>query len=382
EDVFLAGVRISLLAQADDLIVSLSVRGLRVKLSTLERWCAMNFILVNLIKTIILIFGPTLSPLPMFHLGSTQLTVKTDEKYVGINLRTDTRNILEDHYKAKARTARYCGHRIMAIEDMTGRLTPKELKQLYMARVDCHLIHGCEVSPDSEDVHVKQLCKVQVSFIRQMLNLHSRSMIAPLFTETGVMPLRVRRLLLNLSHLQYFLSLNDDTYARAALNSSIKLSGKGKLGDLIKVASRLPFHCPDLDLTRSTFIRDVGNYADLVQKLCMEWLQDEINSSEKLYLLHGRREPQKDKAPTQVTSYMRHHLSMPAQYQTAQTPRTRLSTHTVSLTLAVEVLRYVDHAYAPVPRSDRLCRFCKTDIEMPEHTLLTCQSSDPLVELR
>jgi hypothetical protein len=34
------------------------------------------------------------------------------------------RNILAAHYKAKARTARYL---IIAIEDMTGQLTPKEL---------------------------------------------------------------------------------------------------------------------------------------------------------------------------------------------------------------------------------------------------------------
>jgi hypothetical protein len=44
---------------------------------------------------------------------------------------------------------------IMGLEDSTGRLTPKEYKQLCMARVDCHLIHGCEVSPDSEDNHAK-----------------------------------------------------------------------------------------------------------------------------------------------------------------------------------------------------------------------------------
>ncbi|KAJ7796298.1 hypothetical protein B0H13DRAFT_2392703 [Mycena leptocephala] len=36
----------------------------------------------------------------------------------------------------------------MAIEDKTGRLTPKELKMLYMARVDCHLTHGCEIALD------------------------------------------------------------------------------------------------------------------------------------------------------------------------------------------------------------------------------------------
>lgn len=47
DDVFLAAVRISLLAQADDmLLVSLSAQGLRMKLSTLEKWCARNFILI------------------------------------------------------------------------------------------------------------------------------------------------------------------------------------------------------------------------------------------------------------------------------------------------------------------------------------------------
>ena len=158
--IFLAAVRISLLAQADDLLlVALSPRGQQGKLHTLEQWCARNFILINLIKTIILIFRYGKSPLPLlpvFVLGKTQLKIKSEEKYVGVTFRTDTKNMLAAHYKAKARTARYCGHRIMAIEDMTGRLTPKELKELYMARVDCHLIHGCEISPDCENVHVKQ----------------------------------------------------------------------------------------------------------------------------------------------------------------------------------------------------------------------------------
>jgi hypothetical protein len=196
DDIFLAAVRISMLAQADDMLLfSISPRGLQSKLTTLKNWCARNFILINLVKTIILIFGKTALPLPVFMLGATTLEIKLEEKYVGVTFRTDMRNILAAHYIAKARTARYCGHRIMAVEDMTGRLTPKELKELYMARVDCHLIHGCELSPNSEDVHVKQLSKVQVRFIRQMLNLHSRSSIVALFTETGIIPLRVRLLL-------------------------------------------------------------------------------------------------------------------------------------------------------------------------------------------
>lgn len=81
--------------------------------------------------------------------------------------------------------------------------------------------------PDSEDIHLKQLSQVQIRFIRNMLNLHPRSMIAPLFTGTGIIPLRVRRLLV-LTHLVHGLGLVKKHYARAALDSSIELSAQGK----------------------------------------------------------------------------------------------------------------------------------------------------------
>ncbi|KAJ7267675.1 hypothetical protein B0H12DRAFT_1209080 [Mycena haematopus] len=318
DDVFLA---------ADDLLL----------LASLEHW-------VNMVKTVILIFGPTLFPTPAFRLGTTQLKIETTEKYVGVNIRTDLRNMFADHYDAKSRTARYY---------MTGRLTPKELKQLYMARI----------SPDT---------KVQISFLRQMLNMH----------KTGIMPLRVRRLILALGYLCYLLDLPDDHYARAALNSSLELAINGKkswVNELTKAAARLPFHCPDLILTRHTSKADVENYSKVVQKLMMEWLQAEIDSTDKLYLLHGRREPQKEKGPTQVTSCMRHYLSMvKTQKHREAITSIMLSTHQ----LAVEVLRYVDHAHQPVPRSERLCRLCRQEVESPEHALITCQSSDKLIELR
>ncbi|KAJ7213545.1 hypothetical protein GGX14DRAFT_360820 [Mycena pura] len=358
----------------DLLIVSLSARGLHVKLATLRTWCSNNFILVNLVKTIILIYGKIVSPLPIFRLGTTRISVKTEEKYVGVILRTDTQNMFADHYKAKARTARQCGHRIWAIEDMTGRLRPKELKQLYMARVDCHLIHGCEIPPDSEDMHVKHLCKVQINFLRQMLNIHRHSMIVPLFTETGIKPLQVCRLLLVLSHLMHWLGRSNDMYARAALNSSIELAANSKKS----LPQELPFQCPILVLMMFTTIGDIEDYSKLVHKLMLEWLQGEIDSSEKLYLLHDHREPQKDKGPAQVISCMRHYLMVKTQKHQEAITSIKLSTHL----LALEILRYVNHGNQPVPRSDRLCRFCRKEVESPEHALITYTSSDEVLQLR
>ena len=99
----------------------------------------------------------------------------------------------------------------------------------------------------------------------------------------------------------------------------------------------------------------------------LEWLQAEINSSEKLYLLHGRREPQMDKAPAQVTSAMRHYLMVKTQKHRGAITSVLFATHL----LAVEILRYVNHAYQLVPRSDRLCRFCRTEGETPERALIS-----------
>jgi hypothetical protein len=80
-DVFLAAVRISLLAQADDILLfSLSARGLQAKLNTLERWCSRNFILINMIKTIIPINGKV--PLPL-HTGQEPVDSQASRRPLG-----------------------------------------------------------------------------------------------------------------------------------------------------------------------------------------------------------------------------------------------------------------------------------------------------------
>ncbi|KAJ6481604.1 hypothetical protein DFH09DRAFT_950531 [Mycena vulgaris] len=250
-----------------------------------------------------------------------------------------------------------------------------------MARVDCHLIHGCEVSPDSEDVHVKQLCAVQIDFLRQVLNVHSHSMLVLLFTETGIMPLRIRRFLLLLGYLQYIQSLKLSHFARACLNDSIELAAAGKkswAGDVLIAARKLPFECPPLDFNSATE-KSIEAYRKSVEKCALEWLQLQIDTSDKLYLLHGRREPQKDKPAAQKTLFMRHYLFM-VKTQTHREALTSmmLSTHS----LALEKLRHVDHAHQPLPRNERLCRFCKTRVESPEHALFECQASPAVLTLR
>jgi hypothetical protein len=90
----------------------------------------------------------------------------------------------------------------MGIEDSMGRLTLKELEILHRAWVDCHLIHGCEVSSDSEDIHVKEFAPCRLTPLATAECPYSQSSLAPLFTETGIMPLRIGRFIILLVFLQ------------------------------------------------------------------------------------------------------------------------------------------------------------------------------------
>jgi hypothetical protein len=95
-----------------------------------EWWCSRNFIIVNMIKTVILIFGKAPAGL-QFRLGANNLVIVTKVMSVGMTFRTEQGRCLK--YKASKYSE-------------------------ILGTQDCHLIHGCEVCPDSEVAHVKDLC--------------------------------------------------------------------------------------------------------------------------------------------------------------------------------------------------------------------------------
>ncbi|KAJ7196337.1 hypothetical protein C8J57DRAFT_1106738, partial [Mycena rebaudengoi] len=208
-----------------------------------------------------------------------------------------------------------------------------------------------------------------------------QSMLAPLFTETRIRPLRIRRFMLLLVYLQYLVSLPHSHLMRACLNSSIELAASNKkswVGDALTAATKLPFDFPQLDFATAT-PKSVEDYRKSIETRANQWLQHEVDSSVKLYLLHCRREPQKDKPAAQITLYLRHCLFMirTQSHREAMTS-IMLSTHQ----LALEKLRYTDHAHQPVPRHERVCRFCTDKVESPEHALLEYQSNPDVLNIR
>ncbi|KAJ7016162.1 hypothetical protein C8F04DRAFT_982763, partial [Mycena alexandri] len=79
----------------------------------------------------------------------------------------------------------------------------RDTRSLYMARVDPYLIAGCGICLDL-------LEDVQCMFLRRMLGVVSRSLHAVLFSETGIWPIKHRRVYLALKCLCYLLDLKCD----------------------------------------------------------------------------------------------------------------------------------------------------------------------------
>ncbi|KAJ7574834.1 hypothetical protein C8J56DRAFT_802316, partial [Mycena floridula] len=188
---------------------------------------------------------------------------------------------------------------VMGVEKIVGHLSAWEMRTLYMARVDPYLINGCDICIDNVKVDLESLEKVQIKFLRRMMDMGSRSMLAVLFTETGIEPIRYRRILLALRYGASITDLPPQRLAHHALWQSVRLARKGHDSwalDLQKVMLELPTPVR-WDLMRN----------ENVSRVCFERLQSDVTRSMEVYLQHeidhlsrvrdllfGRREWDKD----------------------------------------------------------------------------------------
>ncbi|KAJ7835708.1 hypothetical protein B0H13DRAFT_1652547, partial [Mycena leptocephala] len=189
-----------------------------------------------------MIFGPLPEVIPVLRLGDLVVELVHEFKYVGIWFTSVHANVFARHYAIKASKARSTSNATFGLKHRIGSLPVQEGLQLYMARVDCYLISGCELSLDTDNTLLKEHLEVQHLFLRRLLGLNPHSMLAILFTETGQMPVRIRRLLLALSRLRYMAALEPSRVVHSALLDSVALLREGKPGwatDLMIMLRRL-----------------------------------------------------------------------------------------------------------------------------------------------
>ncbi|KAF9016747.1 hypothetical protein BDZ89DRAFT_961656 [Hymenopellis radicata] len=83
--------------------------------------------------------------------------------------------------------------------------------------VQLHIINGADISLDIDDASLSFLEFVQVSTLRRILELGTRSSTSVLFTELGLQPLRCRHLILSPAYLKYSVARPPTHHAFLAL---------------------------------------------------------------------------------------------------------------------------------------------------------------------
>ncbi|KAK0439658.1 hypothetical protein EV421DRAFT_847077 [Armillaria borealis] len=201
-----------------------------------------------------------------------------------------------------------------------------------------------------------------------------------LFSETGMWPVKYRRLVLALRYWQYALSLPNDHFLSCAMADAVN-GNSSWMSDLVHALRRLP-HPISLDVSRDWRPVDIDNLIETVERSCLKDIDDFMASSPKALLLHHcsprAAHLHNGHASQYVVSAFRSYLLVPIPAHRKALVRLLTSSHT----LAVEVLRWTERRRPPIPRDERLCRYCRQEVEDEAHVLLYCDGSDDLRALR
>ncbi|KZV85027.1 hypothetical protein EXIGLDRAFT_623522 [Exidia glandulosa HHB12029] len=377
DDVELAGVTLSHLEQADDIVLfALSPTALQAKLDSFYSWCCSVFLRINKLKSWWMPLSSIPRVLPVFKLGGELVPVKDTEFYVGMKL-SATRNIFAQHSQYKADTAFTISSIMFAsIDKRCVQCPPVTSCRLYKTIIDPHLTHGCDVSPDATKSSTDGLERTQLIYLRKALRVGKKTTTVALFTETGIAPVRYRRADLLVRFLGYLLQRPRTDLVACALRDSLDLAAAGRASWALDVSRSLQLLPVPVALPAVNYALDIDALREEIKVSLRTHLATALDGAAKLDLLRARPAERAEdiwtwgSAPvTVLRSYLK--LKVP-DHRTALT-RLLLCSHG----LAVERLRWDKW-----PREVRLCRFCEDAVEDAVHALWDCGADEELVALR
>ncbi|KAJ7051513.1 hypothetical protein C8F01DRAFT_1339611 [Mycena amicta] len=327
-----------------------------------------------------MIFGELPPVILTIWLGGKPVELVSEFKYHGIWLSSYTPNIFtlqlfsevyvdSVNYSVFVAKARRAADAIFALRDRIGSLAVNIALQLYMARVDCYLIRAARL-----------LEEIQLDFLRRLLGVGDRSIIAPLYTESGLLPIYGHRLILALGRARYLANLSESRTPYRALRDGLDLwmhRQPSWAGDLAIALSSLPIPL----IIDPADLLDPKRITALMEEVKVSvdaGLQRKVEESPKCLFLRDRVELN-DETLMHVTRRRRHYLTLVSmvRHRKALT-RLVMSNHCLS----IETLRYPTRTRTRIPRHLRLCRLCVADVEDEAHALLGCTGNNSLVSLR
>ncbi|KAJ7069239.1 hypothetical protein C8F01DRAFT_976823 [Mycena amicta] len=384
DDIVLAGTPVPFMAHADDgALLSTTSRGAQRRTDVTFTWSTRSFADISITKTFFLPFNTLPYRMPRLYVGDREIHAATDYKFIGLAFCTTERNIFSKNYTIKASKARGLSRSTFAAERHVGMWAPAAGIRLYNARVDPHLTFGADVIPDVDEAGVKLYEDVQSSFARRLLHLTSRSMLAALYTETGLMPIRFRRAGLALGYAKYLLNahtLEVGNIPHLAYLDTIDLARNGEsgwAGDLRIALGSLP--CPvEMEWDNLLSEDKIATLITAVRDSCETYLRTEIYKMTKSQFLKGRKEEVAAGRMAEVMLYRREYLRIKNSANRIALTQLMCSDHS----LGVELLRRRQGPWKHVYRHWRLCRFCRHAVEDECHAMLICTGEPRLRLLR
>ncbi|KAJ7159833.1 hypothetical protein C8R43DRAFT_880676 [Mycena crocata] len=384
EDTRLNGKEITKLEQADDLMIAAgSVPSFQYKLNETATQMADLGCEVQESKCEFAVAGVRPNGKLEFTMNGKKLEEVDVMKYVGIHHDFRSKDMYVKHhsvYNAKATTA---ANMCLGVSRIVGDLPVWDARTLYMARVDPYLTNGADICPDVVEARIVEKEAIQHYYLRRMLGLTARSMTAILFSETGLEPIRYRRVrqLLGYFHHMAVLAEKDPTRLIAdGLLDSLDLARQHKISwinDICVVLSKLPIPVY-WDLTRADAIsvKTADVLLASVKHSMEEYIQASMMSYSKTRDLFADRLELVEKKLVRKVLFFRHYLNVSNEKHRRALTKLLLSGHA----LASERMTWGER-YHPesIPEKWRLCRFCKICIEDPVHALFGCKHEALLV---
>jgi len=382
-DILLFDALISHLEHADDLLLFATLaRALQEKLNTLAKWARDNGMTVNPMKSAILVFNSGSLPTCTFYLGGTALLIKSKYRYLGFSIKsTPGVPILDSNYLALSSKAASAGVIFFTMRAMIGTLRPRECLSLYYSLVDPHLSFGADFMIDTKANGLKLLQDTQHAFLRRVLCLGDHSIITLLFTETGVWPIKYRRLDLALRYAAYLIQLPHDRLAWKAWVESVNLYGSFGRKHL-KLQSGWTH---DLSIALPNAVLPVKHE---------DWSLERIDSMRALVktemMKHIRENTSFSRTPSLATRSLvdtaslkrRAYLDVPCGNHRICLTRILCASHD----FAVEALRRKKlTGNTSIARVDRVCKLCGVfsgAVEAVHHALFCCKGNLRLLTLR
>ncbi|TEB28630.1 hypothetical protein FA13DRAFT_1600189, partial [Coprinellus micaceus] len=278
--------------------------------------------------------------------------------------------LFEHHYAVMAGKATSVTNALFALEAHVGTLSVPDGAQLYYARIDPYLTYGCEIAIDVDTVGIKKLEDAQLAYLRRLLGLHPRSIRAALFSETGIMPIRYRRIILALQYAKYALSQQDSHFVKRTYQDAVSLFRQGKsgwVGDIQNCLSRLPVPVA-MQVESLESIEGIEKLIEDVEKACAQDVFDGMQST-KTPLLGG---PNRGISPESIQSVLR--LRKYLRFVTIPAHWKALSQFiTAEHGLRVEIERRSRRGDGTSANTDTCrCRYCDAPVENELHALFEC----------